>query len=169
MEAQDAKLYFESVLHQLLGNSKGAIRCHIMPTEDRLLTKKWVLELSRLFQFTSVSHTQTKHTSFMLAVGADQPIGVDVEWAQRKTHPRLLSKLIDPELDKSGLTPLEYWVIKEAAFKANSKNKETFLSHYSIKEWNPLKQQGQVKACSHFTGQFQISYWKSWVMALVCV
>jgi hypothetical protein len=53
---------------------------------------------------------------------------------------------ITTEQERSELSwdVLQFWVVKEAAFKANPKNDGTVLPQYPIKYWDPNAREGIV-------------------------
>jgi hypothetical protein len=94
---------------------------------------------------TSISHTWAEGKNWVIAVGSSRRVGVDIEWAQRRMHPKVASWIISKEEKKQSLTPLAYWVMKEAAFKANPNNQGTVLSQYSLVSWDEKESMGQIR------------------------
>jgi 4'-phosphopantetheinyl transferase EntD len=90
----------------------------------------------------SVSHTNAGSLGLIVVVGSDQFIGVDVEALNRSVHPAVGPRISHGHETHFGLTPLEKWVIKEAAFKANPKNQDTYLPQYKIVQWDNVNQTG---------------------------
>jgi hypothetical protein len=92
-------------------------------------------------------HSQDQH-GYLVTIGGQDPLGVDLENLSRKLHPRveqrMLKRICSDEETKFALSPLEFWVIKEAAFKANCLNQGTFLKQYKLTSWNSETSSGQV-------------------------
>lgn len=84
----------------------------------------------------SVAHSwaETRYAVVSIGAGAGgcEQIGVDLEYRERKVHPRVLPRLLSLAERGFGLSVLEAWTIKEALFKANPLNKGTVLSQYLI-------------------------------------
>ena len=95
--------------------------------------------------FTSVSHTRKNEETWLVVAGSIQRIGVDLEISDRKVHPRVLHRLISPEESKFDLNVLEFWVVKEAAFKVKPINPGTFVSQYPITDWNRMTGTGKIR------------------------
>lgn len=93
---------------------------------------------------TSVSHTQVGQESWVLVVGSDQRVGVDLECAHRKVHPRLVTRILSDQERTLEMSVLEAWVAKEAGFKANPQNQGTVLPQYRLTAWNPKFREGEM-------------------------
>ncbi len=94
---------------------------------------------------TSLSHTHSANFHGILVIGSDHSVGVDLEHTERKVHPRVGPRITHPNEEKFGLQVLEYWVMKEAAFKATPQNAETYLPQYVLMQWDPLTQEGDIQ------------------------
>jgi len=93
----------------------------------------------------SVSHTSINEESWIIVVGSDQYVGVDLESKARKTQPGILNRITNSEeRSRADWDSLKFWVVKEAAFKSNPDNSETVLPQYIIQEWNPSRNEGIV-------------------------
>lgn len=65
----------------------------------------------------SVSHTKGL---LVFAFSQNGEIGVDVELEDRKVHPRLVARMHHPEeLSLDVISPIQTWIIKESALKAD--------------------------------------------------
>lgn len=60
-------------------------------------------------------------------------IGVDLEFSDRRVSERVYFRVSDAEERDMGMTPLECWVIKEAAFKA-AEGAAAFVSEFQVTE-----------------------------------
>ncbi len=83
----------------------------------------------------SLSHNQEQ----TIAIAAQQSprlvgIGVDLERSDRKISSKAARSFLSlQEREKTPpLSPLHYWIIKEACYKANPDSQGTFMSHYCI-------------------------------------
>lgn len=80
-------------------------------------------------------------------------VGVDCEWesrldALRSTQAQLRARVVSPEEEAAcgkALDFLDFWVLKEAAFKANPWNAKTLLPSYRVSEWDPALGQGEIR------------------------
>lgn len=95
---------------------------------------------------TSVTHS----AGWSLAVGvwldsAGSPhrgIGVDLEALGREIKPGVLERVTQPAERHFGLEPLEFWVLKEACFKANPALDQGVISQYQVVDWDPDSRMG---------------------------
>ena len=94
---------------------------------------------------TTVSHTSTSAGSWVMGAGSDQRIGIDLESSQRRVHPRVGFRLLTRAESNLGLSILEAWVAKEAAFKANPNNSGTLLPQYQITGWDAGNRTGEIQ------------------------
>ncbi len=96
----------------------------------------------------SLSHTR----GACLAISIDQNstkkierIGVDFERKDRKTSLAARKRVVSPAEESFDLEFLDYWVLKEAAFKANPRSAESILTQYQLIKWNKNKNQGLIQ------------------------
>lgn len=82
----------------------------------------------------SLSHTKSWAAAFVAPVARARQVGLDIELKGRKVPDNVKHRLTNP-LDIS-LSPLELWVIKEAAFKSlpTIAQQGIWLNHIIIKE-----------------------------------
>jgi hypothetical protein len=115
--------------------------------------------------YFSASHTFFENESAVIVVGSNQRVGVDIENRHRSVHP-LLGEKISKETERGlGLSVLELWVIKEAAFKANPHNHGTVISRYCVIEWNKTKSEGWVRHIDK-TFSVKIVLTGNWIVGL---
>ena len=84
---------------------------------------------------TSISHAAVGDEIWVIGVGARGEkvhVGVDWEQAARTVHPGVEEKILGESERSGGSDFFEYWVIKEACFKANPNNAGTVVSEYLI-------------------------------------
>lgn len=96
-----------------------------------------------------LSTTHTEEIVFVVGLTPKKTIvlgvGVDLEKSDRAMSQRVAQRLIHPEEGIwTDLRPLDFWVIKEACFKANPRNQGTTLGQYRIKDWDPGTCTGKV-------------------------
>ena len=121
---------------------------------------------------TTVSHSSSPELGhWVLVLGSSQRIGVDLESAQRTHHAGLRDWLVMKSEDHLGLTPLEFWVIKEAVFKYNIENEGTFLPQYQILTWDPELRLGSARFASRTRAyqmdcHFALTQKKGWLAAI---
>jgi len=91
---------------------------------------------------TNVFTTTTHNSELVVVVGWVNPshapiyLGVDVEKIDRPVTERAFNRLMSSEKEREYLrllNPIDFWVIKEACFKANPKNQGSFVSEYEVK------------------------------------
>jgi hypothetical protein len=131
----------------------------------RLICGQWQVDFSSRSVFTSVTHTFQGHQGALWVLACDRPVGIDLEFASRKLSSRLTSRLLRSEKSWD-LAPLAFWVIKEAAFKANPCNRGTVLSQYRVISWNPATSRGRVQFQEE-GGNFHLFYSHECWMACV--
>ena len=94
----------------------------------------------------SISHT----CGHVLAVGGVSPglrgLGVDLEATSREVTLCVRDRITEESERLFPLTPMEWWVAKEAAFKANPTNAGTWMGQYRIEAYDPESGQGLVQA-----------------------
>lgn len=71
-------------------------------------------------------------------------IGVDLESRHRKIRPGLDRKILDPLESRLQLNTLEFWVIKEACFKADPDNSGRMIWDYHVQTFERSKSQGSA-------------------------
>ncbi len=90
---------------------------------------------------TSVTHSQL----WVLVVGFApktsvqsmiEKIGVDMELSSRKITDRLCERFVHTCEKQFPLQPIDFWVIKEACFKADTGYKSKLVTHYQIGEFS---------------------------------
>lgn len=121
---------------------------------------------------TSVSHTTLgEGAGIVICAGILSPlvnagIGVDLESRDRKIDCRVRSRLLqDSEsIFENELGLLEFWVIKEACFKAMSGNQEMTLPQFGITAWEG--QQGVVQGPLDSQFRFFLISTDGWLVAL---
>ena len=111
-----------------------------------VLQSAGIAPAARIF---SLSHSG----EMVLAVACEKSaqvkkIGVDIESADRVLTTQVAEKFVDREEQQWGLSALQLWTIKEAAFKANPKSEDTYVSQYILKDWDANKQRGCVSCGS---------------------
>jgi len=116
----------------------------------------------------SVSHTTWGRCGLVLVIGSDQFVGVDVENCERPVHSALGPRISPSDESRYGLSPLEIWVIKEAAFKANPYNQGTYLPQYQLIGWNKASQKGRIQLpqLSSWECSFKLLKIQDWVIVL---
>ncbi len=72
------------------------------------------------------------------------PLGVDLEDHRRAVSQPIYQRITAPEERELGASPLEMWVLKEAAFKANRDNPGTVMKHYALHTWDRALKQGTL-------------------------
>jgi hypothetical protein len=91
----------------------------------------------------SSSHTRSRAGERIVAVvGSDHRVGVDLEDRNRSVSEKVAARIQDVSETRFGLTPIELWVIKEAAFKANPRNAGTLIPQYRLIDWVPNLDKG---------------------------
>lgn len=121
----------------------------------------------------SVSHTSWDGKSWVLVLGAEAWVGVDLECRFRKVLPAVLSRITSAqERECFDWDVLQFWVIKEAAFKSNPQNQGTLIPQYQIKTWDALRQEGEIilpqKPDGQLTCRFRYLELDRWCIALAC-
>lgn len=112
--------------------------------------KEALLEDS-LVIFTSISHTE----DVILAVGLSATgkseraigVGVDLERRTRAMSQAVYHRVVSQEeqiFEKAHLGALDFWVIKEACFKANPLNQGTVIPQYRVTEWDFATKRGKT-------------------------
>ncbi len=139
--------------------------------ESRVREKLVNQGLSEASVITSLSHTHTQDGNWMIVIGSDQNIGVDLESEQRKVHAKLGSRLISASEQKIRLSVLEFWVIKEAAFKSNPQNHRTYLPQYLVRSWDEKTRTGKIQLPPSSQGnvwhcKFKLLKVDSWLISL---
>lgn len=93
----------------------------------------------------SVSHTTRGNQSWVIMVGSEHYIGVDLEMKSRCVSQSILYRISSPaERKLISLGALGFWVLKEAAYKANPWNQGTVLPQYTLVEWQEEKTEGRI-------------------------
>lgn len=122
--------------------------------------------------FTSISHTE----NIVLAVGlgrspGSEPvlgIGVDLERRTRAISQAVYERLVsfaERDFEKKDLGALDFWVIKEACFKANPLNRGTVISYYQVTQWDPRTKSGKAEI-DQFEILFHLVTAGEWKVAL---
>jgi len=119
--------------------------------QEKEIGSQCLKELTKkLNQDTLACKSSLSHTSGLLvaiaAHGNLTGIGIDVERSDRKVHLNLKSRLnVSETRSIAVLDVLDYWVIKEACYKANPNSKGSVLSQYAINEFHEDKNEGLVQ------------------------
>jgi phosphopantetheinyl transferase (holo-ACP synthase) len=92
----------------------------------------------------SLSHTHFQNCHRLLMVGSDHSVGADLEEESRPVSDAVFNRIVHESEKKFPLSALEFWVIKEAAFKANSRNAGSVLPQYQVAQWNQDEGHGEV-------------------------
>lgn len=118
------------------------------------------------------SVTHTRHVLVMAVdPGPLTGLGVDVEWAARRVHPRLGARIGCPQDDPSH-APLERWAAKEAAFKAYDPLRREAVArpaHWVTEFWaagGEFGLQGEVQALGTLHIAHRVFAGEPWIMAL---
>lgn len=117
--------------------------------------EKNVLQRVKEEGYRSLSHTQSSHRILALALGAERTsplkfsgVGVDLEFSSRAISEGVVKKLVhDSErtwLSSGDLQALDFWILKEAAFKAIPQNQGAVISSFQVSKWNSQKNEGEV-------------------------
>jgi len=102
----------------------------------------------------SLSHTRISDQSFALAVGLGMTegilgVGVDLESAQREMEPRVVDRLVQPQerkwLESGEIEALDFWILKEAAFKATPANAGLVISAFTLATWDSAQSEGLMQ------------------------
>ncbi len=72
-------------------------------------------------------------------------VGVDLESAIRKVKAGIMDRVVSPQERGFKLEFLDYWVIKEACYKANPDSAGTVVSDYQIVAFDPILLRGEVR------------------------
>lgn len=90
---------------------------------------------------TSLSHTSQLY-ALALGMTSDslEGVGVDLESDTREIHPRFVDRLIHQREREFDLHLIDFWVIKEACFKADQRNSGHFLSEYEVVSYSELEE-----------------------------
>lgn len=105
----------------------------------------------------SISHTAQATLAVASLRSAELTgIGVDLESSDRKISPRAAAsfQFAEEKPWMSALTSLHFWVIKEACYKANPKNKDTIIADYRITEYDALRKTGKVSNLKDLSSTF---------------
>jgi len=116
--------------------------------------------------YVSVSHSCFNGELTVAVIGSTHPIGIDLEHSHRKVHPHVFPRICTPDEIKLGLTVLQAWTVKEAAFKAFQENNNTVLSSYQIASWNADQQGGVIQFPNCDFGRFCINQLGPWHIAV---
>ena len=127
--------------------------------------------------FTSISHSglseKTETDQYVLAAGLGTGharivagIGVDIEKADRKVDGSMDVILIAPEERKHGLSLLDFWVIKEACFKANPRNEKTALPQYVVESMDLASGKGTLVGPGGTRYIFHVTHTGPWKATL---
>jgi phosphopantetheinyl transferase (holo-ACP synthase) len=100
----------------------------------------------------SLSHSRVGEELWGVAIGVALGVGekrltlgIDLEHRSRTVHPQILCRITtEEERAFLGRDVLKYWVVKEAAFKANPQNQGTVIPDYVIENQEPHSQILQV-------------------------
>ncbi|MEK6578550.1 MAG: 4'-phosphopantetheinyl transferase superfamily protein [Bdellovibrionota bacterium] len=94
-------------------------------------------------------------------------IGVDLEAPGRQLSPELAQRLIhESEAKFDSISPLGFWVIKEAAFKSLPKNTGALVSQFVVEKFNQKSRIGEM-ITGRASFRFQLIETKNWLIALV--
>lgn len=101
----------------------------------------------------SVSHTRCPWGSAVVAVGAQTGkilrVGVDLEREERILSPQVADRVIsvaERRWFEAGLGALDFWVLKEAAFKAAPDNEGSVVADYEIVDWDSSTRECRVRS-----------------------
>lgn len=92
----------------------------------------------------SLSNTHRLDECFITVVGSNYPVGIDLEDRDRAISEAAVRRFVDSSEASLNLLPVELWVLKEAAFKANPQNHGTVISQYRVIRWSETSQTGEV-------------------------
>lgn len=108
---------------------------------------------------TSLAHS----VSWVLGVGMLDSscqwsgVGVDFERTSRLVHPRLSEFILEDNEKKFPLTPLDFWIIKEACFKSHFPQSEgSHLRQYQIQSFDELSGKGRALGPNQRWTEFQL-------------
>lgn len=185
-----ASFYFESELKPLFCSTPVVVQFVVqpsvqVPSESRMkqrdlseqleaqvrsiLTTKGISADSLFF---SRSHSQFNQLMSAIVIGSTERIGIDLENLNRKVHPKVGARIIHESEGSMQLSVLEFWVIKEAAFKCNLDNFGTVVPQYQVISWDSQLRQGEVRFVSkdtlHKNRDFQVKLVQvdSWLIAV---
>jgi hypothetical protein len=96
-------------------------------------------------QLLSKAHTWSDEGFGMVVVGGDRRVGIDLECSQRRVHSKVEKRILSAAEKALGISVLEAWVLKEAAFKSNPDNAGTLLPHYVFTQWSVQTGKGVIK------------------------
>lgn len=89
----------------------------------------------------SISHSYSQAQGIVIGIAARgddiRGIGVDLECRTRHMDEHVRTRVISSEESSiAGLDPMDFWVIKEAAFKAVPQNQGKVLSNFKVRLWD---------------------------------
>ncbi len=159
MKALEKSSFFKSRVENISPNYKKWPKSREMEWAEarraEVSMEENFLKLTRaegLVMLSSISHTDNPlplvvAVSSLLPIeltGAFQGVGIDIESAQRVLKPEVIDRFLDPEERRHDLTlaPLDYWVMKEAAFKATPRDLQMVVTKYKLQNWNTELREG---------------------------
>ncbi|MEK6706220.1 MAG: 4'-phosphopantetheinyl transferase superfamily protein [Bdellovibrionota bacterium] len=166
------------------GLTAVSVRAITNNVEARACREEVTLQLRRSVKnepaeiFLSLSHTIRRLTGgvrdgLAVAIGyaassaAVKAIGVDMEYQSRNVHPSILNRIAGAHERHAGLKVLEYWVAKEACFKATPMNHGLLLSDYSVLGFDADKGVGQMSVeKNHAQLEFMLIYVSGLIVGL---
>lgn len=103
--------------------------------------------------FFSVSHTE----DIVVVVGAHfsaqsnlslRGVGVDIELSSRHLDEKTMERVVslDERVHGRNLSGVDFWVLKEAAFKATPRDLQLVISQYKLVQWNDKLQKGHLQS-----------------------
>ncbi len=125
------------------------------------------LEQRKKIKSISISHSNGQ----VLTVGIHddqriERIGVDLEASGRLISKSVAMRFIQPEEREFLLSALDFWVIKEACFKADPGNQGKIISEYTVQNFSWQSQEGTIRVPSGRKIQFRIINTGDWKIAL---
>lgn len=98
---------------------------------------------------TAMTHTDGLAVSMSAAQltpnGRPWGVGIDVESIDRDMQPGVLKRLLDDGEQGFGLSGVEAWTIKEAAWKAGDRQSGRVISQYRVLSWDSVAGHAQLR------------------------
>ena len=133
-------------------------RRSVIEVLDSLISQGASREQIRL----SLSHTAD--ATLAVGVGDGTSIGVDIE-GPRTISQKALERFSEPGERALEISPVQLWAVKEACFKSDPENEQTFVSQYRILRFEGSERlRGKVvRADRRF--QFRVVHFQNWDIA----
>ena len=154
------------------GSAQCRSRSFVKPP-PRSLERQWGQqyrsECARLALHWSISHSAGEEEYLWLGVQAKLPLGIDIESKRRAVHDRLRARISHPAEGKIELDALRFWMIKEAAYKADPANQGRYLAQYRVVQWHYDQERGFIHTPEQRPLAVALTTSGSWRIALaVC-